>query len=161
MTDFRIEVDADKVAEAARRAPRLLERELDRALDRIGYNIANDARALAPKGGTSVLTNAINVRRPDAATVEVFAGVEYSTYVEKGTKPHFPNVRHIQDWVEQTGLSPNAPGEDAEDVAWRIARSIAVGGTPAQPFMEPALAKNEADAERRANAAIDRALEAA
>jgi len=161
MSELRIEVDSRRVAEAIRRAPRLLESELHRALGRIGHDIARDAKAFAPKGGTSLLTNAINVRQPDISSVEVFAGVQYSTYVEKGTPPHFPNVQHIQDWVEQAGLSPNTAGEDSRDVAWRIARSIAVAGTPAQPFMEPALEKNRANAGRRVNAAIDRALEAA
>ncbi|MFW6077417.1 MAG: HK97 gp10 family phage protein [Hyphomicrobiales bacterium] len=162
MSELRIEVDPGRVQQALRRAPRLLERELARELGRVGLDIANDWKDAAPKA-TSVYANSINVRQPDAGTVEIFAGVDYARLVEEPTGPQpMPPVEHIEEWITTgAGITPNDPADDPRDLAWRIARSIARGGTRAQPAAGPALEKNRANASRRVNAAIDRALEAA
>jgi len=66
--------------------------------------------------------------------------VDYATYVEFGTKPHFPPVEAVTGEVEaldrwvDVKLNP----EDTEAVAFQVARRIAQVGTDAQPFMRPA-----------------------
>lgn len=52
--------------------------------------------------------------------------VDYAEAVELGTKPHFPPVEDLQDWVEgKLGLS----GSEARSVAFLIARKISKVGT--------------------------------
>jgi len=163
MTDqLQIIVDDDRLLEAVRRAPVLLEKELHDEIYRVVHIVARDAKDFASKGGTSILTNSINAFMAGPLEGIVAPGVEYAQYVEQGTEPgYFPPYQNILDWVEQTHQQPQYPGDDKYDIAWRIALNIFYTGTEKQPFMEPSLEKNRATAERRLNAAIDRALEAA
>lgn len=55
----------------------------------------------------------------------------YAAYVEYGTRPHFPPLDAIRRWCELKGIPVTA--------AFPIAKKIAERGTPAAPFMRPAL----------------------
>ena len=59
----------------------------------------------------------------------------YAAYVEFGTRPHWPPVDAIEDWCEVKGIPVEA--------AFLIARKIAERGTPARPFMRPALKEGQ------------------
>jgi len=153
-------VNADDVLRAVLKAPELLVRELDKAIGRSVHTMARTARKESPKH-TSVLTNSINVERPNRLEGLVRVGVAYGLYVHAGVKPgSFPNVEHIHDWVRQRGLVPVVPGEDTNDIAWRVARSLARRGQPPRPFLTRAFNAHRAEAQRRVDVAIRRALDA-
>jgi HK97 gp10 family phage protein len=61
----------------------------------------------------------------------------YAPYVEFGTRPHFPPVDAIREWCRVRGIP--------ESAAFPIARQISERGTPAVPFLYPALLKGKRD----------------
>lgn len=161
--------DTKQFYQALLKAPDKLEREIDISLDRILWRMARDARDNTPKA-TSLLTNSIHVERPTKTEGLVVPGVDYAQLVEKGTGSYatdgggfnsysLPPIEHIHDWIIAAGITPNNPEYDEFDLAWAIAQSIAVNGTPAQPFMEPAFYNNQEYADRELPAAIERALQ--
>jgi hypothetical protein len=162
MSNLSLTFSSDRLLDAVRRAPLALERELGIGIGRIIQTIARDARSLAPKGGTSLLTNSIHATQPSPLEGIVAPGVNYARMVEEGTEPgYFPPFDNILDWVKQVKMEPRNPGDDQFDLAWRIVHSIFYTGTVPQPYMQPALENNLAMAERTLNSAIDRALESA
>jgi HK97 gp10 family phage protein len=62
---------------------------------------------------------------------EVVAGSKYASFVEYGTRPHFPPVAALEPWA---ALKLGSAG-----LAYAVARKIAIRGTKAQPFMRPAV----------------------
>lgn len=60
-------------------------------------------------------------------------------FVELGTRPHMPPVEPLVGWVQQRlGVS----AQDAQRVAWLVARKIARVGTPKQLVFQKALNNN-------------------
>jgi len=160
---LELEVNAERALAAAHRAPALLVQELDKAIDVSLHHMARTAKGYAPKFN-STLTNSIGVERPSRLEGLVTVGAAYGIYVEQGVEPgSYPNVGNIRDWVLSMGLRPlySDPDADTWDIAWAISRAISYRGLPARPFLEPAFVEHQDDTERRLDAAIDIALEAA
>lgn len=82
--------------------------------------------------------------------------LNYAEYVELGTRPHFPPIEPLIDWVKTKGI---ATDEEAEQIAYRIARAIAVRGTLAVGMFNRAFAYGVPQIERRFEMARDRVLE--
>ena len=78
---------------------------------------------------------------------EVVAGSPHAIFVEEGTRPHFPPVAPLEAWAARKLGSPG--------LGFVIARSIARKGTPAQPFMQPAVDDSIRDVERYFEIALD------
>lgn len=57
---------------------------------------------------------------------------KYATFVEKGTKPHFPPIDAITPWAVSKGLSP-----------FLVARAISIHGTKPNPFLERAITESK------------------
>lgn len=116
----------------------------------------NDARALCPVGVTSALAQSI---QPGPITVTddnieaiVEANMNYASYVESGTQPHFPPVDALRDWAaKKLG--------DAK-LAFVVARAISRRGTMGKPFMGPALLANLPVFYSAMVAAVQRGMEA-
>jgi len=164
MTGMNLEIDSLRLERAMARAPVTLAREMESAIGRIVQTMARAARRKAPKAH-SHLVNAIGAVHASPFEGLVAAGVDYARLVEEGTGPARAGVAgsptlfdHILDWVKVKRLVPDDPAMDQRDLAFVIARAIALRGTPAQPFMGPAFDQHKAEAERRIEAAIDRAL---
>jgi len=160
-------IDADKLQQAILRSPVVLERELDKAIGRSVHEIARSARRLVPKAH-SILVNSIHVERPSALEGIVAPSTDYAQAVEEGTGIQgpqgtpsnvMPPIEPIEDWIRVAGITPNDPSMNQNDLAWAIARSIAEGGTPPQPYMAPALEEKRGRAEQLLNVAIDKALQ--
>ncbi len=158
MSGLTLTIQNRSLVQAMQKAPALLEQHMRRAVLRTVMEISRDARQKAPKGFTT-LTHAIKHRMPQPLVGEVVAGVDYAQMVEEGTGPGgYPGVQVMTDWIRVKNITPNDPSMDTRDLAFVMARSIAMTGTPAQPFMQPALDGNKAQAERRISQAIDNAL---
>lgn len=79
--------------------------------------------------------------------------------MEEGTGPGgWPSDQSMVDWISVKGITPNDPSMNEWDLAFLFARSIALHGTPKQPFMQPAFDINKGRAERRMDQAIELAI---
>ncbi len=71
----------------------------------------------------------------------VSTSMPYAVPVELGTKPHFPPVEALRDWVEAVlGVSE----EESESVAFLVARKISQKGTEGAYMFQRAFADCEA-----------------
>ncbi len=159
MSTLSLSIDSDNLMQALLRAPDLLARNLSRAVNLSASKIARSARSHAPKA-TTLLTQSIRHTQVSRYEAVIAAGVDYARFVEQGRDPGvMPPVQPILDWI-QTGAGVQ-PQDDIseEDLAFLIARSISQRGIKPQPFMQPALEDNRAQAERNINRAIDAALQ--
>lgn len=91
--------------------------------------------------------------------VGVNSNVKYGIYRHEGTRPHFPPVAEIRKWVIQKGLlrgsrsggvlrssgvrRSKAKTDEADRIAFLIARKISKRGTAGLPFLRLALKQNE------------------
>jgi HK97 gp10 family phage protein len=71
--------------------------------------------------------------------------VDYATFVEFGTKPHFPPVEAVTGEVEALDrwVELKVDPEDTESTAFAIAKTISRVGTDPQPYMRPAARKGQ------------------
>jgi hypothetical protein len=158
MTALSLQIHNRGLMQALSQGPAVLRKHMHNAVLRSVMEIARSARRYAPKG-FSTLTQSISQRMVDALTGEVAPHVDYARMVEEGTGPGgWPSDEALVRWIRVKGITPNDPSMDERDLAFVFARSIALHGTPKQPYMQPALQENKARAERRIDQAINQAL---
>lgn len=145
MTGLRINtrIDDRQVRRALQLAPVTMTRHIDRAVGRAAQVVARSARRNAPKA-FSTLTNSIRAQRRSPFRQHVGPGVEYGRMVEEGTGPGgTPPRQTLIDWIRVKGIRPNDPTMTMRDLEFVIGRKIRERGTPAQPYLQPALEENE------------------
>lgn len=67
---------------------------------------------------------------------------DYWKYLERGTKPHFPPIQAIEEWIRVKRLVPttnNGRVPSTKQQAYAIARSISINGTPATNTLKKSL----------------------
>lgn len=84
---------------------------------------------------------------------KVFSPLRYAIPVELGTKPHFPPLRPLEDWVV---AKLGVPRDQAGAVAFLVARKIARRGTEGAHMFEDALSDNARKILRILEAAVAR-----
>lgn len=115
-----------EVERLASRAALILERELKEVINEKAFAGGNLKGAVACE--VKKLTWEYMVR--------VYVNTQYAQYVDEGTKPHFPPLAPIIQWVRKTGLTlnhsagRNSPGKrfdnydkdkiTAQKIAWKI-----------------------------------------
>lgn len=158
LMDANIEFDdsettPDKLIQAMRRLPRLLDQKLKHAARDIVERIAGDARINAPED-TGALADSINTVVENAGQMlyrlKVGTNQDHAQPQEFGTSPFFPPPSELRDWARRV------LGD--ESAAFPVARSIAQTGLEAQPYLVPAFRSNLAWAVDRINSAVDSAL---
>lgn len=83
----------------------------------------------------------------------VGTSLDYAVPVELGTKPHFPPVQALEDWVRQKlGLT----GREGRSVAFAIARKIGRVGTQGHYMFRDAFEANTAEIERQFDQTVSR-----
>ncbi len=116
----------------------------------------NDARVICPFGVTGALAQSIQpgdiTVTDDNVVALVEANAEYASYVEWGTRPHFPPIDALKDWA--------AKFLGDEKLAFIVARAIARRGTRPYNFMGQALLQNIDVFRRAIEAAVRRGIEA-
>jgi hypothetical protein len=127
---FRIEIDEADLALAFERAPELLQAQLYRDTMEASLLLEREIKERTPVGAYSALRSSISAREPEVSGGEIAGAVgtplAYAVPVELGTKPHFPPIEPLEDWVQaKLNVSP----ERASAVAWLVARKIAARGT--------------------------------
>lgn len=85
---FHVTIDLSDVKRALARGQRALERETQRTVDDVAQAVADHAKTNHPyRDRTTNLTNSIQVLPgPGLNEAQVFAGEEYASFVEEGTK---------------------------------------------------------------------------
>jgi hypothetical protein len=112
-------------------------KNLVNAAEAVQAMVINTARDLAPKV-THNLEKSIQagdvIVSDGNVTAEIIANADYASYVEEGTRPHFPPLEPIREWASQVLGDPGA--------AFPIARKIAERGTKGVHFLENARKAN-------------------
>lgn len=100
--------------------------------------VVNSARSACPVHTTtllkSIMAGVVEIKMNEV-TAEVKAESEYASWVELGTRPHFPPTQALEQWAEDK-LG------DAR-LAFVVARAISRRGTPPRPFLGPALMSHQ------------------
>lgn len=83
----------------------------------------------------------------------VTSPLNYAEPVELGTRPHFPPIEALIDWVV---LKLGVPEKDARSVAFLVARKISRVGTPAWGMFNRTFAWQQSQVEGYFEQALDR-----
>lgn len=162
MPSFDVTTNASPLADAYRNSPAIIERFLRPELDKSAKLIAREARRNARANGAmtySTLINSINSQLEPGLEAIVFQGTDYGKYVEIGTRGGgYPPQQTVIDWLRVKRIAPRDPDMSEAELAYLIARKIALHGTPAKPFFEPAFNSQKDAAVQRVNAAVLRAM---
>lgn len=97
-----------------------------RFLDRGALLIQRGAREKAPVD-QGRLRNSIGVESPTTRSRRIGPNVEYGEWVELGTRPHWPPPGALAGWARRHGMTD-----------YQARRSIAMKGTKARPYLQPA-----------------------
>ena len=156
---LELTVDSRNLQRAMLASPAILGKHLERAIGLVTQEMARDARRRAPKA-FSLLVKSIGAIQASPVEGLVVAGTDYAKAVEEGTRGggRMPPRQNIEDWIRVRRIVPDDPSMSQRDLSYVIAASIAMKGTPAQPFMAPAYEANRLKAETRIAKAIDAAL---
>lgn len=130
-----------------RQAPEVVAEELTRTTLEAELLLQREVQELTPVGvgGAGGLKGSILAQLPQALPDGVIGVVgtsaAHAVPVELGTKPHFPPVAPLEDWVKaKLGVEP----KDARRVAFLIARKIAARGTKGAFMFRTALEQHQA-----------------
>lgn len=138
-------------------------KHLQEALAQYGDAIADRYKVNLEASGrraTGDLISSVNTKvTVNEQSFEILLSLEdYWKYVEEGTRPHFPPVSKILEWVKVKRIlptpMPNGKLPTEQQLAWMIAKKIDRVGTDGTPDLENTL--NEVDY----NAIIEEALDA-
>ena len=151
MAAFAIELDIQGVAELARlweQSEELVREELLRTTTEVDLLLEREVKERTPVGvGASLRASIFSEERALADNVigEVGTPMNYAIPVELGSKPHFPPIEPLKDWVRQ---KLNVPAEEVGQVAFLIARKISKQGTKGAHMFRDAFVANRAQVER-------------
>jgi len=158
----RIEFDTRQteiLARGLQRMPELTQREMSVSLQEVLSLLEREVKERTPVGvgGAGGLrgsvTHAMSGIAASGIAGKVYSPLSYAIPVELGTKPHFPPVEPLVDWVQaKLGVPPN----EARAVAFLVARKIATKGTEGRHMFEDAFRENTQQILRRLDAAIQR-----
>lgn len=91
-----------------------------------------------PAVNTGALKRSIKSENTNIGAV-VSVDAPHAPYVEHGTRPHFPPIEPLKNWVRQKGIATEE--NEVESIAFSIARHISVHGTRPRFFMKRAVGK--------------------
>lgn len=145
----RIELDTTAMKEYARflkQAPRIAHEELSAGLDEALLLLERETKEATPTGAHGLLRGSVTHALMGEAIADgrgvagkVYSPLNYALPVELGTKPHFPPIEPLRDWVEK---KLGVPEHESRSVAFLVARKIASKGTKGAKMFTSALAKN-------------------
>lgn len=151
-----------QLAQAWQRAPAIVAEEMEAAIQLstgMLHSEIVDTTPVGASGGSGAGLGGSISYQVTASLAEVTGLVQtanpYAVAVEMGTKPHFPPVEPIRDWVEaRLGVAE----KDSRNVAYLIARKISRVGTQGAHMFGNAIERLTPDIERTVKAALGRVL---
>ena len=142
-------------------ADKIIQAEFKTAMNKSVLKVAAAAKKAAPVGVSGELRASISgkVTPMGAHDVEGRVGspLPYATYVELGTRPHYPPLEPLVLWVQRK-LSP-ANDWQAVMIARAIQLKIGRIGTKGVKFFEAAIESTEDDINGYFDAALDKIVE--
>ena len=141
---------AVELAEAFKKAPEIVEKVGARAIIKATALLEREVKERTPFGVTGLLRQSITAQKPYRSGVDNMIGVvssplDYAVCVELGTKPHYPPIEPIKEWVlKKLGL----PVVEIEPVARAIAWKIKAHGTKGTKMFARAFEANKGQVER-------------
>lgn len=142
-------------------APEVVRHELTATTWEASLLLQREVQDITPSGvgGGGGLKGSISAREPrvlaDNVIGTVATSIAHAIPVELGTRPHFPPVDALVDWVR---AKFGARGKEAERIAGAVARKIAVHGTEGAHMFERGFDANAAQVRRMYDRAISRIL---
>lgn len=124
-----------------RQAPAVVREELLAAMTEADGKLEAQVKMFAPRGASGDLQRSVigEERQVGEFGVEglVTSPLNYAPPVELGTRPHFPPVEALIDWVKaKLGITGD---KEARSVAFLVARKISRQGTKGQKMFEGSL----------------------
>jgi hypothetical protein len=139
--DVRPVVD---LAEAWRRAPELAEHELTAATWEALLLLQREIKERTPVGATSTARESIHARPPEVLADRILGVVgsplEHVAPLETGTRPHYPPIEPLMDWVR--AVLDVGDVHERFAVARAIQRKIGHHGTEGAHMFEQGLEEN-------------------
>jgi hypothetical protein len=131
------------LAAAFEKAPAIASEEMGAAMREADALLATQVEAYTPVASGLLAGGITHVEDVSDTGVigTVFSSSPYAEAVELGTKPHFPPIAPLVDWVIQ---KLGVPEKDARGVAFLVARKISRVGTKGHHMFSRALDKQEA-----------------
>lgn len=132
--------NAHQVANRLVKQARLIPVELDEKARKTALLVQRDARRNVPKAH-SELVNAIVFEKLRNGEYQIEVAKNYGRAVEEGSGPGgLAPIQSIIDWLQVRRITPHNPDMEVDELAFLIQRKIAANGSPAQPYMAPAVA---------------------
>lgn len=134
---IRVRVEGIKVSKVnIAKLKKLAHRGIVECTAKSAIKVQNAARQSSAVD-TGRLRSSIRINFTDnGAGADVGSDVEYASFIEHGTMPHFPPVDALRKWARRVLRD--------EGAAFLVARAISRRGTKPRPFLQPAW-----DGERR------------
>ena len=144
------------------KAPDIVREEMTAAMWESEFLIEREVKEKTPVGvgGGGGLRGSIAAQSPEVSS-DIVLGVvgtsmAHAIPVEIGTKPHFPPIQPLEDWViAKLGV----PEKEAHGVAFLVARKIAARGTLAIGMFHRTFSANQAKVEQIFSGARQRIAE--
>ena len=144
------------------KAPDIVREEMTAAMWESEFLIEREVKEKTPVGvgGGGGLRGSIAAQSPEISS-DIVLGVvgtsmAHAIPVEIGTKPHFPPIQPLEDWViHKLGVAE----KDAHGVAFLVARKIAARGTLAIGMFHRTFSANQAKVEQIFSGARQRIAE--
>ena len=118
-----------------------VDEQVRKILLKLGWAIAGEAKKniIADKNvDTGDLLNSITVEQEEDGSVIVGSKLVYAPAIEFGTRPHYPPTEPIREWAHRKlGLSGEELNRVTKSIQWKIYHV----GTPASPYLRPAMNK--------------------
>jgi hypothetical protein len=138
-------------------APQAMRDEMLRAMTLADELLVREAAERAPAAHGTLRSSIFGEEwiAGDSVLGLVASPLEYAVYVELGTKPHFPPIEPLIDWVR---VKFHKSEEEARGIAFLVARKIAERGTLGVGMFNRAFAANIGQVERIFDHGVERAL---
>lgn len=122
------------------KAPDVVREELLAAMTEADVKLTAQVQELTPHAHGTLRGSMTHVERVREFGVEGHVGspLSYAEYVDLGTRPHFPPVEALMDWVKARFGTQSE--REARSIAFLIARKISRVGTKGQNIYGGALA---------------------
>lgn len=147
----------EELATLWQQAPELVQREMMAAAEESAMLLQREVVERTPQGAGagsglsgSILAQPVTFFDGDVISL-VGTSLNYAVPVELGTKPHFPPLQPLVDWVEVVlGLE----GKEATSAAFAIARNISKKGTKGKFMFRDGFKVSEQYIKNRFNQAL-------
>lgn len=147
----------ERLEQAFRQAPEIVRQELDTFMHAATQHMQSEVQDRTPAalGTLRASIHGSTERMADGVLGVVGTAQPYAVPVELGTKPHFPPVQSLEDWVR---AKLGVRGAEVRRVAYLVARKISRKGTKGHFMFRDAFQENEAEVQRQFNATGARIL---